>query len=391
MMDQTHEVQITANKETQSKRTFRVLEIFGEPINKGGQQSFVLYALENMDLSNITVDLFTPYYANNLQLIGFIKAHGGKVIANDLPFIPGKSRRNIIPVLKDALQREKYDAVHIHSGSITALAYSAREAYRAGVKKIIVHSHSSGESGSIKHDLIKLYSAPILSKNATHYCACSNEAAEWEFPRNVWKKVQIINNGIDPDHFAYDVYKRKEMRKKYEIENETVVLGHVGRFSREKNQGFLVELLKNYLAKHPDERIKLLLMGEGDNKQDAKKKAHRYGLDEYIAFPEDYDKVAEFMQMIDIFLVPSLYEGLSLVALEAQASGLPVIASNGLPQRVKVTDNMEFIALDNINAWCEAIEKHKSDKRIDNRSIIKKAGFDIKDTARAIQEIYISG
>ena len=287
------------------------------------------------------------------------------------------------------VEARQYDVVHIHSGSITALAYSAREASHAGVKKIIVHSHSAGEKGNIKHDLVKLYAAPILIKNATHYCACSKEAAEWEFPKTVWPKVQIINNGIDPDRFAFDRKMRNEMRKKYALHDDSIALGHVGRFSREKNQRFLIEVFRRYKAQYPKEDVRLFLLGEGDDKEDVKNLANELGIHKDVFFPEEYNKVPEFMQMLDIFLVPSLYEGLSLVALEAQAAGLPVVASQGLPQQVKVTDNMVFISLDEIDAWCDAVNDLKNKTRTDNRDKIIKAGFDIKDTALTIQKLYM--
>ena len=368
----------------------RVVEIFGEPINKGGQQSFVLYTLRNMDLTNMEVDLFSPYYADNKDLINLIEENHGTVFAGKLTHEPGKSRRNTIPVLRSFLNSHHYDVAHIHSGSITALAYSAREAARAGIKKIIVHSHSPGVNENLKHRMVRMYAAPIMKKYVTDYCACSEDAAKWKFPKSVIPQVNIIRNGVDTSRFAFDPQIRRKMRERYDIGDDTLILGHVGRFSAEKNQAFLLDVLKRYLECKPNVKTKLFLLGEGEEKQKVLQKAESFGLSDLIVCPDEYDKVREYLQLYDVFVFPSLYEGLPLVALEAQTSGLPIVASTGIPEIINITGKVRFASLNDLDAWCKAIDELRMLKRKDSGAAISEAGYDIRDTAKEVQNLYIS-
>ena len=202
----------------------RVIEIFGEPISWGGQETYVMSTLQNMDLTDICVDFFTPYYCDNEASKIFIEAHGGRVYVGGLPFRTGGSRREIIPVLHSILCNKAYDVAHIHSGSTSILAYSAREASMNGVERIIVHSHSSGLRENIRHFLIKTYAAHIFRSSVTDYCACSIEAAKWKFPKDRMEEVKILRNGIDIEKFSYNKITRQEIRDKYCIDEETFVL-----------------------------------------------------------------------------------------------------------------------------------------------------------------------
>lgn len=364
----------------------KVLEVFGEPISKGGQESYVMSALQNMDLSDLNIDLFTPYYCNNQECVDYITQIGGKVIHADMPFIVGSSRREIIPCFDSYLKKNKYDIVHIHSGSISVLAYYARIATKCGIQKVIVHSHSSGAKENFKHFFIKLYASGIFKKYVTDFCACSIEAATWKFPKSVLKKVKILNNGIDLNKYKYSSTIRKKMREFYKISKDELVLGHVGRFTYEKNQSFLLDVLKKYVD--IVENVKLILVGDGNQLKNVKVKAESLGLKDKIIFTGSQNNINEYMNMFDIFLFPSLYEGLGIVGIEAQASGLPVIASDRIPKAICVTDNVSFLSLSEESIWCKEIEKKKNIKRISCIEEIKKKGFDILDTSNELRLMY---
>lgn len=368
----------------------RVLEVFGEPISRGGQESYVLSALQNMSLSGLHVDVFTPYYCENQGYFDYFKSIGGSVFHADLPFIVGGTRREIVPCFVSFLNNhDKYDIVHIHSGSISVLAYYSRVASRNGIKKVIVHSHSSGSKETIKHFLIKRYASTIFKRYATDYCACSLEAAEWKFPKKILDKTKILKNGVDVDQFRFDSQKRNQIRNVLGINEETLVLGHVGRFTREKNQVFLVDLLKKYLILNPEQNVCLVLVGDGDELENVKRRAGYLNIDKFIKFIGASDIVPMYMQAFDIFLFPSLYEGLGIVGIEAQASGLPVIASKGIPVFMKVTSNVEFLSLGDIDIWCRKINEYKNKKREDTSEDIKQKGFELKETSKLIQKLYL--
>lgn len=369
----------------------RVVEILAaEPNNIGGQQSFILYTLRNMDLSDMKVDLYTPYFSERTELTDFIESNGGEVYAAQLPYNGGSGKGALKDALMTFLKDRHYDVAHIHSGSTIALAYSAQAAAKSGIKKVIVHSHSSGANENLKHMLVKAYAAPIFRKYVTDYCACSEEAARWKFPSSVMNTVHIINNGIDVNHFAFDSDKRSAMRDRYGIDDNNIVLGNVGRFTSEKNQIFLVEVLKAYLDRHPEAAVKLVLLGEGECKQEVIRKAEEYKLTDHLLLPDEYNKVRDYLQMYDIFLFPSLYEGLGIAAVEAQAAGLPVIASTGVPATMQLTENVAFLPIDNPADWCDKIDDFTRCRRTDQSTDIKDAGFDIKDTAEKVRELYFA-
>ena len=366
----------------------RVLEVFGEPISIGGQESYVMSALTHMDLSEIKVDMFTPYYCDNKGYVEFIESRGGKITEGQMPFVVGGTRREIIPIFERYLKTNNYDVVHIHSGSISVLAYYARVASKSGIKKVIVHSHSSGIKENIKHILIKLYASRLFIKYATDYCACSVEAARWKFPASILPKVKILNNGVDLEVFKFKPEVREKLRKELEIDNETLVLGHVGRFTYEKNQVFLLDILKMYIEKHHTGRIKLILVGDGNELVRVKDKAKKLGLSKNVLFVGASNNVSNYMQVFDVFLFPSLYEGLGIVGIEAQATGLPVIASTGIPKTMKVTDNVKFISLDEPERWCSSIKSYNCYRTLSAGSLVKAKGFDLYDTSKIVKQLY---
>lgn len=366
----------------------RVLEVFGEPISRGGQESYVMSTLTHMDLSDMKVDMFTPYYCDNSGYVDFIESKGGKITEGLVPFVVGGTRREIIPVFTSYLNANHYDVVHIHSGSISVLAYYARVASKSGVKKVIVHSHSSGVKENIKHFFMKLYASVLFKKYATDFCACSVEAAKWKFPKSILPKVKIQNNGVDLDVFKYKPEVRKKLRKELGIDNDTLVLGHVGRFTYEKNQIFLLDVLKKYIEKHSGKKVRLILVGDGSELGRVKDRAEELELSGKVLFVGASDQVSDYMQVFDVFLFPSLYEGLGIVGIEAQATGLPVIASEGIPKTMKVTDNVEFVSLDEPKRWCSSIDKYAIGRTLSVGNSVKTNGFDLNETAKIVQQLY---
>ncbi|NMA31587.1 MAG: glycosyltransferase family 1 protein [Candidatus Methanofastidiosa archaeon] len=366
----------------------KVLEVFGEPISRGGQESYVISALQNMDLSNLSVDLFTPYFCDNQDYIEYINSIGGKVVHIDLPFKVGGTRREIIPYFEEYLNKNKYDVVHIHSGSISVLAYYARTASKNGINKVIVHSHSSGVKENLKHFLMKIYASGMFKMYATDFCACSMEAAKWKFPKSVLSKVKILNNGVDLEKYKFDSIIRQQMRNSYGIKDDELVLGHVGRFTHEKNQIFLIDIFKEYVNRIGD--AKLVLVGDGVEIKSVKNRAKELRIDEKIIFAGARNNVSEYMNMFDIFLFPSLYEGLGIVGIEAQAAGLPVIASKGIPEMMKASDNVCFISLDNTAEWIKDINRYRNKTRFNNTESIRNKGFDIKETSKVVLEMYMN-
>ena len=363
----------------------KILELFGEPISHGGQESFVMNAIESISKKTYMIDLCTPFYCNNEQYKKTIQKRGGKVVTFDLSFSPGNSRIKEVKPLDNFLKKNKYDIIHIHSGSVLFLALAAILSKKNKIKKIIVHSHSSGKKITWKHKLIKLFSYLPLTLCPTDYCACSIEAGKWKFPEYIVKnKLIVINNGISTERFKFDKSTRTRIRKQLGISEDCVLLGHVGRFTSEKNQSFLIQVLSQIPNKC---NMQLLLIGEGPLVKDVMQLAKEKGIYEKIIQIARTDVVYDYMQAMDIFLFPSTYEGLGMVAIEAQASGLPVIASNGVPSMINITKNVVFEELD-AKIWCKKINAFLNFDRVDTSKTIVDAGFDNKTTAEAIKKLY---
>lgn len=367
----------------------KVLEIFGEPIANGGQEAFVINVVKHIDDKDVQIDFLTPYYCSNETYRSTVEQRGGKIICLDLPFLPGKSRFNIAKPLKRFLKSNKYDVVHIHSGSISILAIASRVAKRCGVKKIIVHSHCAAEHKTLKYRLIKMYTSAVMNSCPTDYCACSLVAGEWKFSKRIVKnKLIILKNGVDLNEFSYNSDVRKELRSRFGFEDDTLVLGHVGRFSYQKNHEYLLKILVE--LKEIGVKCKLILIGSGELFDEIKEQTEKDEITDDIIFVGNVDDVANYMQAMDIFVLPSRFEGLPIVGVEAQAAGLPCVFSQAVTDEVKLTDAVKFLPADDASVadWCRTILDLSKEARQDNSVVLKEKGFDINKTAKKILTIY---
>lgn len=367
-------------------KKLRILEAFGEPIADGGQEAFVFGVIDKMDMTGMTIDCLTAYDCRSKYYRNLVESLGGKIYALDLPFAPGKSRENIRKPFREFLKNHHYDVIHIHSGSISVLAIMAEEAGKARVKNVIVHSHASGENDNLKHKVLRFSASLALSRYATTYCACSKEAAEWKFEPRFAKKAHIIKNGIDTVRFKYNPQKRAEMRKLLGIENNFVI-GHVGRFTKEKNHTFLIRVFEAVSQGYPSSC--LLLIGAGDEMDTIKKLVEDKHLEDKVIFIGSVTNVEDYLQAMDVFVLPSRFEGLGIVAIEAQCAGLPVVASDQVPQSAALTDNMVFLPLhDGLKKWTDQIARFSDIKR--TASGISTNDIDISHTAKQVRRLYMA-
>lgn len=367
----------------------RIAEITAEPVLHGGQEQFIKNLIDNVHDHQTRIDVITPYICDNEDFQKSVEEKGGRVIALGLPFLRGRSRKLLYEPVKSLLKRELYDAVHIHSGSISALAYIAKAASEAGIKKIIVHSHSTAVQ-SLKHSLVRTVYGCFLAKYPTDYLACSEEAGIDKFPARIVKnRLVIIKNGISIKKYRRDETLRKTQRKILGIPDDAFVIGHVGRFAFEKNHKFLADLFEEYHKECPESI--LLLVGDGELKEDITKRIKEKDIKETVVFTGNVDNVQDYYQAMDVFVFPSLYEGFSYVTLEAQAAGLPCIISTGVPDAVMIGKNIVKVGLTDKQQWLAAIRSAREKGVTDNTEAIIAAGFDANETAKSVIEIYKRG
>jgi len=265
-----------------------------------------------------------------------------------------------------------------------------RAAKKANIPIRIAHSHSTTNKKEWKKNLLKQVLRPFSKVYANQYFACSELAGRWLFGNKFFEKgkVTIINNAIDTRKFQYNEETRKKKRKELNINQDTLVIGHIGRFVEQKNQLFLLEVF-NELHKANTNSI-LILIGQGPMVSEVKNKIKELKLEDTVFLIGQRDDVADLYQALDVFVLPSLYEGLGMVLIEAQCSGLPCIASTEVPNIAKINSNFKYIDLKKpATIWSNEILILAADnKRNTDTKRIRDAKFDIKEEAFNLEKAY---
>lgn len=368
----------------------RILEVNVDDIGHGGVYSFVMNVLRHKKDENITMD-FCAFEKFESQIhIQEIEKLGGHVYyagyeGNKL-LKQFKCQKN----LEEIVRKNKYDLVHIHSDVANKLLGYARACRKGGVEKIIVHSHSSGIDHGYRFikEIFHRVSRPGLEKAADIYIACSEYAANWMYTRKLQNhhKVLIVNNGINVEKFKYNPELRYEWRTKLNLQGKLVV-GHIGRFDYQKNHEYLIDVFAAIEKQFSD--TVLLLIGEGEGKEAIKEKVDNLGLSEKVIFWGVTNQVAELLQIMDIFLLPSHFEGLPISGVEAQAAGLPVIFSDKITPEAKLTPNVEFASIDSKpEVWVEYAKALLKQERKDTSQILIAKGFDNLTSVNNLLKIY---
>ncbi len=286
---------------------------------------------------------------------------------------------------------EGYDVIHLHT-SYWKTFLVEELAIKYGIPKIIVHSHSTmidilddkkRKEAIIIHNERKKQFSTLL---ATDFCACSQIAGHWLFGEQIPKnKIRIMKNAIDVNEFSYNIDVRKKYRKKFGLDG-CFVLGHVGRFVFQKNHDFLIDIFKNVSEKISD--AVLVLIGTGKLEEKIRGKVKLYGLEDKVVFMGKRNDVNYLLQAMDLFLLPSRFEGLPIVLVEAQTSGIKCLASSVITNEVAITNNIGFLS-SNINEWSERIVYYsKGYKRVKNDEMITKAGYNIRNQIKKVEQLY---
>lgn len=365
----------------------RILQVFAEPILYGGQESALMNFYRAIDKENYQFDFFTPFEAENTGMIEEIHTLGGEVYNSNKPFESRLRKHYFTTELKKFITAHPYEIVHINSGSSYALAHGAKICKNAGIQKVIVHSHASGVE-SIKHKIVRLLYDSYFIKYPDYCIGCSKLVAEWKYPKSVLNsdKCRVVYNGIDTAKFAYTEDKRSKKRAELGLTDE-FVLGSVGRLSPEKNPLFTVDVFKELAEKDPNS--KLLMVGSGILKKEVEKKISEYGLKDRFIHLENRSDVNELMCAMDAFIVPSEFEGFSIVLVEAQSTGLSCVCSDAVPEEVKVNPNVQYLSLKTpAELWAETIRNRQNIDRTFASSVMKESAFNLNECVKVLEEIY---
>ena len=365
----------------------KVLEIIAVPIRYGGIEMFVWQLIKTID-NGIYIDCITPFYCENECFRKQLNERGGNLYALNLK----KSNYLIYNyrLIKSFLDKHYYDVIHIHASTIHELSALAIATKNNKASKVIVHSHGTGSKFTFAMRLFRSIAALNMNKYVDCYCACSKVAAEWKYTPKHQKQTQIINNGINTKQFAFDPVQRKKIRTSLKISDSEFILGNTGRLCDSKNQSFLIDIFEIISQIKPES--KLVLVGDGSMRGELEKLASSKGLSERIIFVGNTNDVSDYLMAMDIFVFPSIHEAFGFAVVEAQASGLPVIASDVLPNEVKMTENFVFLPVGHkyISKWVDAILSTHFENRKYGVEAVRKAGYDIKNTINQITQIYLS-
>lgn len=280
-------------------------------------------------------------------------------------------------------EHPEYQIVHVHQDCLSSVILKSAKAH--GVPVRIAHSHNANQDRNLKYP-IKLWYRRRIPQYATGLFACGRDAGDWMFGG---AHYQIINNAVDAAAYSYDTEKREDVRRQLGI-TDKMVLGHVGRFDQQKNHPFLLDIFSALLKKETN--AVLLLVGDGGGRAGIQAKARELGISDHVQFLGVRSDVADLMQAMDVFVLPSLYEGLPVTMVEAQSAGLPCLISDRIPPECILTDGLvERLTLSaKPKVWADAILEKRSVPRTDRRAEIAAHGFDITTEAVKLQEFYIN-
>ena len=351
----------------------------------GGVEAVIMNYYRNIDRSKVQFDFICDEDSTNIPY-DEIKKLGGRVIICP----PYQKIFEYERFLIDLFKKNNYKIVHSNINALSV--FPLRAAKKTGVSIRIAHSHSTTNKKEWKKNLMKQTLRPFSKKYATDYFACSELAGRWLFGNKEYDNgnVYLLNNAIDLDKFKYyDEKVRKEKRKELNINDDTLVVGHIGRFVAQKNHTFLIDIF-NELHKKEKNSI-LLLIGQGPLMNEIKQKVETLGISDSVKFLGQRDDVNELYQVFDVFLLPSLYEGLPVVGVEAQATGNLCILSDFMTQETKILDTTKFISLDmKTEDWVSIIlDNYIKFKRHDTTDEITKNNFNIKKETSELENKYV--
>lgn len=360
----------------------RIAQIVGKWLG-GGVEAVVMNYYRHLDHNKIQFDFICDDDSTNIPY-DEIEKLGGKVIL--IP--PYQKVFKYQKELRRVLREGNYKIVHSHINTLSVFPLYA--AKKVGVPVRIAHSHSTTNKKEWKKNLLKQVLRPFSKKYATNYMCCSELAGRWLFGDKAYDegKVYLLNNAIDLDKFKYDKKIRDKKRKELGIKEDTIVIGHIGRFVAQKNHIFLIDIFNQFHKK--EKNSILLLAGQGPLQEEIKNKVRELGLDDSVRFLGQRNDANELYQVFDVFLLPSLYEGLPVVGVEAQASGLLCFFSDDMTKETKVLDSTVFMSSSNTDdEWATSIlDNYINFRRKDTTSDITKSNFNIKYETNKLKNKY---
>lgn len=361
--------------------TTRILHCVIGNMNVGGIETMLMVLYRNIDRTKFQFDFVVHseeenYYEKEICHLG------GKLYR--IPFISKHPFKHYIKFRRLLQTHPEYQIIHIHT-TYSIMYFDAKIAKHLG-RIVIVHSHNS--KASKKHILVHKIFKNKLSQIADYRLSCSRIAAKWMFQPELIGTVEIWKNAIYVDKFLFNKTKRDEIRSLKNVQNQ-LVIGSVGRLSYQKNQTLLLRIFKQVVKLRKD--AILWLIGDGEDRIMLEHKVKEWNLSDKVIFWGTKKNVADYMMAFDMLVLTSRWEGLGIVMIEAQATGLPIIAPSHIDEMVKITEGVHIVeSYENITQWVNTIIQASS-SIIDRKKqyhLVKKAGFDIHSQVEIVEKFY---
>lgn len=370
-------------KKNDCKQLIKVLHYVSR-MDLAGQETFIMNVFRNIDTKKISFD-FLCTQAGKGDYDDEILKMGGQVRHIQLNRIKSSLKQidNTILLYRYLRKcRNEYKVFHIHTQHAMDAFLSSMAAKFANIEIVIVHSHNTSTIYSFKsHNIFK----SLLGKMNIYRFACSHAAGQWMFGKDEFK---VICNGVDIDKFKYNTIVRDSIRKELLIDDKFVI-GHIGRFNKQKNHKKIIEVFYDYQKENPD--TILILFGKGELEGKVIEQVKSLGIIDKVIFAGTCNNVEKYYNAMDLFLFPSLFEGLPVVLVEAQVSGLKCVISNTITKEIDITDGILRIDINqNSIELANKLSEFIEDKTVRYTDInrIRKSGYDIKLVAKELEDFY---
>ncbi|WP_025739370.1 glycosyltransferase family 1 protein [Aquimarina pacifica] len=371
----------------------RVLQVFAI-MNRGGAESMIMNYYRNVDRTKIQFD-FLVHRKEKAAFDDEIESMGGKIYKFDPinPIFPGAYYQKLRAFFEE---HKEFSVVHSHTNTFSSFTLKIAKEFNIPCR--IAHAHNALEKIKVKDlfdgkeaikevfkKIIKLRVKNNIHASTTHNFSCGDKAGKWLFGKN--STFRIMNNAVDAKAFAYDNEVRNKYKKEFDLEND-FVLGHIGSFTVQKNHSYLLKVFASVVEQKPN--CSLLIIGDGPLRKSLEKEAASLSIEDKVQFLGIRTDIAQLCQLLDVFVFPSLYEGLPVTLIEAQSAGIKIVASDRITEEVLLTNDIEFLPIEiEPKVWAEHILQKVAADRVNNYETIKEKGYDIKNNAEIIQNFYL--
>ncbi len=355
----------------------------------GGLDTYLLHFIDAVWKEGMQIDLLTNEADSELKK--HLSRYGSRLTEIATLRHPLKQFLQV----KQLIRKEKYDIVYLNVSTSMDMP-AAFAAKSCQVPRRILHSHSGGNDceSSLKKiifDILQSVCRPVFYRAGNEFCACSVKAGDWMFPRRIVQSenFQVIYNAVDRERFRFRPEIRSRMRKELGIE-ERFVAGHVGNFCYQKNHAYLIRIFKALHEKRPDSI--LLLVGQGIRFEDVKRQVEREGLSDAVRFLGRREDVDGVLQAMDVFLLPSHFEGLPTVGIEAQCTGLPCVISDSVTEETRISDRCNFVPLkESPEYWADEVIRMGE---LDRDSVVyseNAVNYDLREQKKSLNRLISGG